>query len=624
MVDSPYHINGSAFKENCNCYTITPNSQFKSGSVWNINKIDLRQSFEYSFEINLGCNDASGADGIVFVLQPVSTNIGTSGEGLGFAGVSPSIGIAIDTWQNNNLNDPDFDHISIQRDGDNNHISPNNLAGPVPVSAFNNNIEDCRWHVLKIRWNANVNVLSTYIDDQERVSDTIDLVKDVFKNDPFVFWGFTGATGGSNNHQRFCTSLNADFTQKPMTETCAPQVIELVDQSRSFGTIVDWYWDFGDGTTSKEKNPPPHFYPNPGNYTVSSVVLGNNGCWSDTFKQVITIGSVPIADFRIPDTICGSTAFQPFDLSYVEFGSLNEWNWTINGIAFSGQAPPLQNITGQETVLVSLQVKSIEGCISEPVQKTIILLKQPAILLPAESSVCAGDTLLLQAVSTLPENPVATWNWQASNGFPEQDKYRFTSSSAGEFRISLTAIGENGCISDPVSHTTNFFQTNAYAGKDTVVADNQPVQLTGTGGQYYSWTPAAGLSDPNIANPVAIVSRETSYILTAFTDAGCATTDTITIKVYKGPEIYVPNAFTPNGDNRNDQLRFIAVGMRKLYYFRIYNRLGQLVYDSLDKSGWDGSFRGTKQASGNFTWMISGEDYNGNAYRKNGNLLLTR
>ena len=623
-MDSPYHINGSAFKENCNCYTITPGIAFQSGSVWNINKIDLSQSFEFSFEINLGCNDATGADGMVFVLQPISTNIGTSGEGLGFAGVNPSIGIAIDTWQNSNLNDPDFDHISIQRDGDNNHISPNNLAGPVPVSAISNNIEDCNWHVLKIRWNANVKILTAYIDEQERVSDTIDLVKDVFNNDPLVFWGFTGATGGSMNNQRFCTSLNADFKQEQSTETCAPQLIELVDQSRSFGTIVEWHWDFGDGTTSNEKNPPPHYYPNPGNYTISSVVLGNNGCWSDTFKQVITIGSIPVADFRMPDTICGASTFQPFDISFVEFGGINQWNWTINGTPFSGQAPPLQNITGQESAIVSLQVRSKEGCTSETVEKTIHFLSQPTISLAPESNICVGDTLQLQALSTLPENPVSTWNWQPAGEPANSNKYLFSSSTTGEFLITLTGIGENGCASEPVTHTARFSQTNAYAGNDTVVADNQPVQLNASGGVYYAWTPASGLSDPNIANPVATVDRETSYVLTAFTDAGCATTDTVTIKVFKGPEIYVPNAFTPNGDSKNDRLRFIAVGMRKLHFFRVYNRLGQLVYDSLDSLGWDGNFSGSKQPSGNFTWVISGEDYNGNAYRKKGSLLLIR
>ena len=94
---NPYFINGNAYQENCNCYTLTPDINTQSGSLWNINKIDLNQSFDYSFNVNLGCTDALGADGIVFVLQPINVNIGTSGGGLGYQGVTPSIGIAIDT-----------------------------------------------------------------------------------------------------------------------------------------------------------------------------------------------------------------------------------------------------------------------------------------------------------------------------------------------------------------------------------------------------------------------------------------------------------------------------------------------------------------------------------------------
>ncbi|MCG7859087.1 hypothetical protein MD537_19075, partial [Flavihumibacter sediminis] len=57
IVDSPYHINGSAFKENCNCYTLTSATNTQSGSVWNINKINLQESFEYRFDVFLGCKD---------------------------------------------------------------------------------------------------------------------------------------------------------------------------------------------------------------------------------------------------------------------------------------------------------------------------------------------------------------------------------------------------------------------------------------------------------------------------------------------------------------------------------------------------------------------------------------
>ena len=83
QTDKPYHLNGNATQEDCNCYTITNDKNDQSGSVWNINKIDLTLPFDYHFNVFLGCRDADGADGIAFVLQPLSTSIGTTGQGLG-------------------------------------------------------------------------------------------------------------------------------------------------------------------------------------------------------------------------------------------------------------------------------------------------------------------------------------------------------------------------------------------------------------------------------------------------------------------------------------------------------------------------------------------------------------
>lgn len=114
--------------------------------MWNNNKIDLTQSFDFNFDVFLGSNDA-GADGIVFVLQPISTSVGSTGGGLGYDGITPAVGVTIDTWQNGNDNDPAFDHIAIQLNGNLNHNVANNIAGPVTAINGNNNIEDGVWYI---------------------------------------------------------------------------------------------------------------------------------------------------------------------------------------------------------------------------------------------------------------------------------------------------------------------------------------------------------------------------------------------------------------------------------------------------------------------------------------------
>ena len=107
----------------------------------NIFKINLSDPFDFKFSVFPGSADDLGADGMAFVLQPISTNIGDSRRGIGISKeISPSIGITIDTWQNANNNDPAFDHISIQRNGDLNHNSLNNISGPVTALAGNDHI----------------------------------------------------------------------------------------------------------------------------------------------------------------------------------------------------------------------------------------------------------------------------------------------------------------------------------------------------------------------------------------------------------------------------------------------------------------------------------------------------
>ncbi|HET7115120.1 MAG TPA: PKD domain-containing protein [Hanamia sp.] len=162
--------------------------------------------------------------------------------------------------------------------------------------------------------------------------------------------------------------------------------------------------------------------------------------------------------------------------------------------------------------------------------------------------------------------------------------------------------------------------------RDTSVVVNQPLQLNGTGAEFYFWSPATGLNNPDISNPVALLSESQQYVLQVQTASGCASTDTINVTVYKvKPDLYVPDAFTPNGDGKNDIFRPIPVGMKSLTFFKVYNRLGQLVYaTNVINQGWDGNFKGAPQDPGVFVWMAQGVDYLGKTIFKKGSVILIR
>jgi gliding motility-associated-like protein len=148
-------------------------------------------------------------------------------------------------------------------------------------------------------------------------------------------------------------------------------------------------------------------------------------------------------------------------------------------------------------------------------------------------------------------------------------------------------------------------------------------------GTNYAWTPATGLSNPAIANPVmtapAYDGATVQFRVEASTDAGCKGVGTAIVKVYKGPDIYVANAFSPNNDGKNDVFLPIPVGIKDLGYFRVFNRWGQLMfYTKTLREGWDGRFAGLEQPTGVYTWMVEATTQDGRKIAKKGTVTLIR
>ena len=116
------------------------------------------------------------------------------------------------------------------------------------------------------------------------------------------------------------------------------------------------------------------------------------------------------------------------------------------------------------------------------------------------------------------------------------------------------------------------------------------------------------------------------YTVFVYNEAGCVDSAFVKIKVFATlPSVFVPNAFTPNNDGKNDVLRPIAAGMKNIEYFSVYNRWGRLMFTtSNERKGWDGSVNGTPQDPGTFVWMVKAIDYKGAQYFKKGTVTLLR
>jgi gliding motility-associated-like protein len=619
---SQYILNGDAQKDSCNCYILTEPEVWQGGSVWQSTKIDLSQSFDFNFNVYLGNLDESGADGMVFMLQPLSTNLGTQGEGMGFQGVSPSIGISLDTWQNVNENDPVYDHISIQADGVIKH--GNDLAGPVPASATSNNIEDGKWHIFRIKWDASSKTLSTYFDGVLRLTKQIDMVAAIYNNDPMVYWGFSAATGGSYNLQRFCTALNPAFNSS-LTDnsSCIGTPIIFEDNSVSFTTIKSYYWDFGDGTTSTLANPPAHFYTTAGTYQVSHSITAMDNCESSLNTREIYIGDGPELSFKVFDTCQSLNPRIDIDAK-VKVGNVNQWNWELNGAPFSTDKNPDFTKLSAGNYLLKLQVGTTLGCISNDYSASFNLKPAPSIIADVNNG-CKGMAVSFNGKQSDNFPAVKNWKWNfGDSSFSDLQNAQHIYPNEGNYQIQLSAEGANGC-SSTVTKDLLINAAHANAGNDTIVARNTLFQLHGSGGVSYSWSPATGLSDPNISDPITKITNDTRFFLTVKNPEGCVDTASMKATVFNGSAIYVPTAFTPNHDGLNDILKPFYVGIKTLYYFTIYNRWGEKVFSTTDMNqGWDGNWKQTVDNGSTYVWVLKAVDMLGKMYNLKGSFILLK
>ena len=149
--------------------------------------------------------------------------------------------------------------------------------------------------------------------------------------------------------------------------------------------------------------------------------------------------------------------------------------------------------------------------------------------------------------------------------------------------------------------------------------------LTAVGGRSYQWSPAATMSDASSASPVVTPPATTTYKVTATGANGCIAADSIRVIVDKTTgEIVLPNAFTPNGDSKNDCFSLRSIGFLTDLTFSVYNRWGERVFTTNDASKcWDGTYNGVAQPTGTFVYQLKANSNCGPAVMK-GTIILLR
>lgn len=351
--------------------------------------------------------------------------------------------------------------------------------------------------------------------------------------------------------------------------------------------------------------------------TTFIVQLDDNGCLNFDSVKVRVVDHVTLQAMN-DTTICQTDTIR----LYVQSDGL-KYSWT--------PASQVLNATQQNPSVVTrfttnYQVTASIGSCTATDQVVVTTIPYPDADAGADTTICFATSARLKA-----STEANSFVWLQEPSLSNLNTLNPVATPKSTTAYILSAYDNKGCPKPGYDTVVvNVLpDINAFAGRDTSVVVGQLLQLQATGGTRYQWAPATNLSNPQVADPSATYNTPSTgiiYQVLVYNQAGCIDSAFVKVKVFQSmPSVFVPNAFTPNSDGRNDQLRPVAVGIARIDYFQIFNRWGQLVFrTTTNEHGWDGTIAGKLQPSGTYVWMVKAVDYTGAPYVQRGTLVLVR
>jgi gliding motility-associated-like protein len=370
----------------------------------------------------------------------------------------------------------------------------------------------------------------------------------------------------------------------------------------------------------------------PTTYTITGMDISSAP--SCTNLAVTTISVVP----PMLPTIAASNSTVCLNRTVDLIGSPNipgyTYAWTpvasIQGSAntYSAVAKPLSVGNTIYTLAVS------NGTCTETQTVSIGVIKCSAPVLTfttiTSNSICTNGCVTFSASATGTPQPI-TYEWTFENGNPAAATTATAQvcyTLAGTYSISVKAknvYGSDSIIKLKYVEVTDM-PTVVTAFGDTTLKIGQTKQIWATGSKYYHWYP----DDKSVACPTCSMttvqpSVTTRYIVVGSNSSACSLMDTVLIKVdFICGDFFVPNAFSPNGDGKNDDVNVHGFCIKN-YKFQIFNRWGEMVFETNDRNlSWDGNHRGKPLDTGVFIYRAEGETIDGKPFSIKGNITLLR
>ena len=449
------------------------------------------------------------------------------------------------------------------------------------------------------------------------------------------------------NHTLGCgaDSVTKQFTTytKPVADFLIPNKnsctgilnIQCFDLSSVVGaSITKWNWIFGDGATDTIKNP-THTYNTAGHFNVGLVATDNRGCKSDIAYQVVANFGKPKANFSVGN-VCVRNPLMPVNLSTPGLGStaITNYLWNFGDGNYLTGSQPIYVYQNEGNYTLTLIVTSDSSCVADTLQKTVTVYGKPTASFKFENN-CVNENTLFTNTS-LPgfgQSLIGNSKWLFGDG-GSSNNYNAAHifGNTKDYVVQLTVSG-NRCpnLTDSIKKVVT-----VHKPRDPVIypriegVRGTPIQLYAlSGGVQYNWIPITGLDNAGIQNPIGNynVSHPNiiNYTINITDSLGCKVKDKQEIWLFADADIFVPTAFTPNGDGANDILKPLYVNIAKINYFRIFDRWGKVVFETSDMGkGWDATLNGNNLPMETYSWMISAITQQGKELIRKGNATLIR
>jgi gliding motility-associated-like protein len=428
----------------------------------------------------------------------------------------------------------------------------------------------------------------------------------------------------------------ADFTASD-TVICAGDTVNFYADTTVLAQNYNWTFVGGTPATSSQMNPTNIVFANPGTYSVQLIVSSGTGpaMVSDTMTKlnyiVVNSCAPPDPDFVASDSIiCERECITFTDLSTNDPTS---WVWSFPG------GNPLTSTSPNPTVCyttpgsydVILTATNQYG--SNTFTKTNYIVADTCPLPSADFT--ATDTLICTSTSIgfigqiLAGGPFTEWSWYFPGAVIDTSSAQIPSgifyTQDGLYDVQLIVSNQYG--SDTIikySYIRVESVPGAYVGPDTAMYWGSSYQLSAGGGVTYSWQPALGLDSITSPTPIATPSVSTVYTCTIADGTGCITTRQVIVTILHDNDVFVPTAFSPNGDGAND---YLFVRGNNLYGVRltVYDRWGEKVFETNNQAiGWDGKYNGKELNPGVYTYVVTVNYDDKSSVSKTGSVTLVR